>query len=214
MGRHKGSNAPPASPTGGRVEPFGWRIRNRSSVPIFAFFAAAAFLAVSVVAPNPQANAAIEAHSADTGASQALVVSSTAVSGRTVTGDPVVAMMRDDYTVTRKVLRPAFVAGTPDPGSAQAIGYELVKARGWGDDQYSCLVSLFNRESHWNVYAGNPVSGAYGIPQSLPGSKMASAGADWQTNPRTQITWGLNYIAGRYGTPCGAWGHSQSSGWY
>ena len=65
----------------------------------------------------------------------------------------------------------------------------------------------------WRVNAANS-SGAYGIPQALPGSKMASAGADWQTNPATQIAWGLGYIAGRYGTPCGAWDHSESNGWY
>ena len=90
----------------------------------------------------------------------------------------------------------------------------MVHARGWGDDQYSCLYNLWQRESNWNVYAQNRSSGAYGIPQALPGSKMATAGADWQTNPVTQISWGLGYIAGRYGTPCGAWGHSQSVGWY
>lgn len=107
----------------------------------------------------------------------------------------------------------AVPAATPDPGSAQAIALELVTARGWGNDQYSCLVSLWNKESGWRVNAYNP-SGAYGIPQALPGSKMASVGADWQTNPATQITWGLNYISGVYGTPCGAWGHSQAYNWY
>lgn len=107
---------------------------------------------------------------------------------------------------------PAFAA--PDPGSAQAVAYGMVAARGWGDDQFSCLVALWNKESGWRVNAYNASSGAYGIPQSLPGSKMASHGADWQTNPATQIAWGLDYIAGRYGAPCGAWGHSQSVGWY
>ncbi|MBT2501583.1 lytic transglycosylase domain-containing protein [Curtobacterium sp. ISL-83] len=107
----------------------------------------------------------------------------------------------------------AATAAAPDPGSAQAIAQQLVAARGWGTDQYNCLVSLWNKESGWRVNAYNP-SGAYGIPQALPGSKMASAGADWQTNPATQITWGLNYITGVYGTPCGAWGHSQSFNWY
>jgi hypothetical protein len=107
----------------------------------------------------------------------------------------------------------AAAAATPDPGSAQAIAQQLVTARGWGADQYNCLVSLWNKESGWRVNAYNP-SGAYGIPQALPGSKMATAGADWQTNPATQITWGLNYISGVYGTPCGAWGHSQSFNWY
>jgi hypothetical protein len=106
------------------------------------------------------------------------------------------------------------VAGVPDPDSAQAIGLALVTARGWGSDQFDCLVSLWNRESHWNAFAQNTSSGAYGIPQALPGSKMASAGDDWQTNPVTQITWGLGYISGRYGSPCGAWAHSQALGWY
>lgn len=108
--------------------------------------------------------------------------------------------------------QPPFV--TPDPGSAQAIAYDMVIARGWNDDEFACLVALWNRESGWRVNAYNASSGAYGIPQSLPGDKMASAGADWETNPATQITWGLGYIGARYGAPCGAWGHSQSVGWY
>lgn len=107
---------------------------------------------------------------------------------------------------------PPFVS--PDPGTAQAVAYSMVTERGWGDDEFACLVALWNKESGWRVNAYNKGSGAYGIPQSLPGSKMASAGADWETNPATQIAWGLGYIGGRYGTPCGAWGHSQSKGWY
>ncbi|MCY7287980.1 MAG: G5 domain-containing protein, partial [Cryobacterium sp.] len=73
---------------------------------------------------------------------------------------------------------------------------------------------LWNKESGWRVNAENSSSGAYGIPQALPGSKMATAGDDWQTNPATQIQWGLGYISGRYGTPCGAWAHSSDVGWY
>jgi uncharacterized protein YabE (DUF348 family) len=96
---------------------------------------------------------------------------------------------------------------------AQQIAAGMVAARGWGADQFSCLVSLWSKESGWRTDAANP-SGAYGIPQALPGDKMASVGADWQTNPATQITWGLNYIAGVYGTPCAAWGHSQATNWY
>lgn len=96
----------------------------------------------------------------------------------------------------------------------QAMAKIMVADRGWSSSQFSCLVSLWNRESHWNYKAYNASSGAYGIPQALPGSKMASAGTDWRTNPITQMRWGLDYIASRYGTPCGAWGHSQSSGWY
>ncbi|WP_253259252.1 lytic transglycosylase domain-containing protein [Subtercola boreus] len=105
-------------------------------------------------------------------------------------------------------------AAVPNAGSAQSIAQQMLADRGMGADQYSCLVSLWNRESGWRVNAYNASSGAQGIPQALPGSKMASAGADWETNPATQITWGLGYITGRYGTPCGAWAHSESAGWY
>jgi len=108
-------------------------------------------------------------------------------------------------------LAPLSVYSGEDP---RAIAQSMVAARGWSDTEFQCLVSLWDRESGWNPYAANTSSGAYGIPQALPGSKMASAGADWQTNPATQITWGLGYIAGRYGTPCGAWAHSNSVGWY
>ena len=94
-------------------------------------------------------------------------------------------------------------------GSARGYAQSVLSA-----DQFGCLDSLFAKESGWNAHAMNPSSGAYGIPQALPGSKMASAGADWQTNPVTQVKWGLGYIASRYGTPCAAWGHSQSVGWY
>lgn len=99
-------------------------------------------------------------------------------------------------------------------GDPRAIAQEMLSSYGWGSDQWGCLDSLWERESHWNPYAQNSSSGAYGIPQALPGSKMQSAGSDWRTNPATQIKWGLSYIQGRYGSPCGAWGHSQSHGWY
>jgi hypothetical protein len=100
-------------------------------------------------------------------------------------------------------------------GSPQAIARSMMAAEyGWGSGQFSCLRKLWQKESNWNPRADNPTSSAYGIPQALPGRKMASAGPDWRTNPATQIEWGLGYIAGRYRTPCGAWAHSQSHGWY
>ncbi|MBZ4488399.1 lytic transglycosylase domain-containing protein [Microbacterium sp. cx-55] len=105
-------------------------------------------------------------------------------------------------------------SGDNSPAGAQATARGMLAGYGWGDDQFGCLVSLWNKESGWNYRASNGGSGAYGIPQALPGSKMASAGADWQTNAATQIAWGLGYISGRYGSPCGAWSHSQSVGWY
>ncbi|MCY1140768.1 lytic transglycosylase domain-containing protein [Actinoplanes sp. Pm04-4] len=96
----------------------------------------------------------------------------------------------------------------------RAIGCSLMLDAGFKISQFSCLEKLWKKESGWNHKATNRSSGAYGIPQALPGSKMASAGSDWKSNPATQIEWGLGYIEGRYGTPCSAWGHSQDVGWY
>jgi hypothetical protein len=105
-------------------------------------------------------------------------------------------------------------AAPANPSEAQVIARDMMATRyGWGDDQFGCLVALWNKESGWNVTAGNP-DGPYGIPQALPGSKMASAGADWLTSAATQISWGLGYVAGRYGTPCGAWAHFEANNWY
>jgi hypothetical protein len=93
-------------------------------------------------------------------------------------------------------------------------GCGLLLDAGFNIDQFPCLDKLWTKESHWTTTASNKSSGAYGIPQALPGDKMAAYGSDWQTNPVPQIKWGLNYIKGRYGTPCDAWAHSQSTGWY
>jgi len=81
-------------------------------------------------------------------------------------------------------------------------------------EQFICLEELWDRESNWNPSAVNPSSGAYGIPQAYPAGKLASAGADWRTNPETQINWGLEYIENRYGEPCNAWAHSEEHNWY
>lgn len=96
----------------------------------------------------------------------------------------------------------------------QALARIMVADHGWSSGQFSCLKALWTRESGWNYRATNPSSGAYGIVQALPARKMASAGSDWRTNPVTQMKWGLDYIADRYGSPCGAWAHSESTGWY
>ena len=102
-------------------------------------------------------------------------------------------------------------ASDDDP---REIAQALLGEFGFSQSEFGCLDSLWTRESGWNVSADNPSSSAYGIPQALPGEKMASAGSDWATNPATQIRWGLGYIQDRYGSPCGAWGHSESNGWY
>lgn len=190
-------------------------------LPLFASFAALAFVLVSVTSPMAQNEAAAAEITAelDLGPTQDLAVAGTYSN----------EIVRDSFGATSKPKpvapvapvgqaasggRSAPAAGTPDPGSAKAIAYDMVVARGWGEEQYNCLVSLWNRESGWNAFAMNKSSGAYGIPQALPGTKMASAGADWATNPATQITWGLGYISARYGTPCGAWQASETKGWY
>jgi hypothetical protein len=98
-------------------------------------------------------------------------------------------------------------------GSPRQIAQQILASEG-RSGQFSCLDALWTQESGWNVYAQNPGSGAYGIPQALPGSKMASAGPDWQSNAATQIRWGLSYIDSVYGSPCAAWSHEQSTGWY
>jgi hypothetical protein len=91
----------------------------------------------------------------------------------------------------------------------KAIARQMVPA-----DQFQCFSNIVDHESTWNYRAQNPSSGAYGLVQALPGSKMASAGDDWQTNPATQIKWGLNYMNSRYDSPCGAWAFWQANNWY
>lgn len=102
----------------------------------------------------------------------------------------------------------------PNPSSAQGIAFNMLASFGFSTSQWSCLLDLWSRESGWRYNATNATSGAYGIPQALPGSKMASAGADWLTDPTTQIKWGLGYIQSRYGTPCSAWDFEQANGFY
>lgn len=103
--------------------------------------------------------------------------------------------------------------GSPG-GSPQAIARGMLSRYGWGASEFGPLDNIWTRESGWRWNATNPSSGAYGIPQALPGSKMASAGADWRTNPATQIKWGLGYIKSRYGSPSKAWAFWQANGWY
>jgi hypothetical protein len=96
----------------------------------------------------------------------------------------------------------------------RAIGCVLLLDAGFTIDQMPCLDRLWTKESEWNPHSYNVGSGAYGIPQALPGDKIAAFGADWQNNPATQIRWGLDYIRHRYGTPCTAWAHSMATNWY
>lgn len=205
---------------------------------LFAFTAASAFVLVSIVDPYSGATASPYFQIAPTVVDR---FDGQNTQNLAVAGGFTNTVTRDGFSVTEVIPEPepepvvaasvledsadsdadaepkvytAPPAAVPDPGSAKAYAYTAIAARGWGEEQYNCLVSLWQKESGWNVAAMNKSSGAYGIPQSLPGSKMSSAGSDWETNAGTQIEWGLGYITDRYGSPCGAWAKSQNSGWY
>lgn len=182
---------------------------SRWKIPIYAFVLAFAIVVVMVV--DPYSGAFADANTAPSHWSQ-VGIQVVLATGEGEGG----SVERGGFGVhsaPKPAPSAAALAGVPSPGSAQAIALAILTAQGMGQDQYNCLVSLWMRESHWSVTAANP-NGAYGIPQALPGNKMASAGPGWQTNATTQITWGLGYITGRYSTPCGAWAHSQATGWY
>lgn len=146
--------------------------------------------------------------------------STTAVTAPTITlpemGSATTTTRRPSTTTTLQRASRSARERTPavPVGSNRAIGQQMAAERGWTDEQWNCLERLWTKESGWNHLAANRSSGAYGIPQALPGTKMATAGADWRINPATQIRWGLGYVGGRYGTPCGAWSHFLSRGWY
>jgi len=127
-----------------------------------------------------------------------------------------IASITVEPSVKQVVVIGAKLPTPTNPTENQEVGRQMMLAAGYGEEQWSCLYNLWMRESGWNVTAGNPSSGAYGIPQSLPASKMAPYGADYMTSARTQIAWGLDYIKGRYGTPCGAWNafSNRSPHWY
>jgi hypothetical protein len=101
------------------------------------------------------------------------------------------------------------------PKGAKSIAQGIAKEKyGWGSYQFSCLNTLWTKESNWNYRARNPRTGAHGIPQALPATKMEIIGTDWRTNPVTQITWGLHYIDVRYETPCKALSKFKRSRYY
>lgn len=110
----------------------------------------------------------------------------------------------------------AAITGTEDISEEdpRIIARALLTEFGFAQTEFGCLDSIYSQESGWRWNADNPRSSAYGIPQALPGSKMSSAGADWRTNPVTQIRWGLGYIRDRYGSPCEAWAIKRVRGWY
>ncbi len=136
---------------------------------------------------------------------------------RVVTREPVDAVVirgTGDPTLLLKALRAAEGETGTKSGNKEYAKLWINQEYGWGKEQFSCLETLWFRESNWNHKATNPTSGAYGIPQSLPGTKMATFGSDWKTNPATQIKWGASYIEDRYGTPCEALDFFYDRNWY
>ena len=112
----------------------------------------------------------------------------------------------------RALANRGYLPGTTDP---REIARQIMKNKyGYHDGDFDCFNNIIIRESMWDIDATNPSSGAYGIPQALPGSKMASAGSDWRTNPATQIIWAIGYMEDRYGSPCAAWSFKRANGWY
>jgi hypothetical protein len=142
------------------------------------------------------------------------------VASRPATADPEEILEAQDSTTTASSSQTTGGTGVTttappaDPTAAEATGQAMLASFGFDTTQWPCLYDLWERESGWNVYAENGASGAYGIPQSLPGDKMASAGPDWQTDAATQISWGLGYIKSVYGTPCAAWSNEEAYGYY
>ena len=123
-----------------------------------------------------------------------------------------IIQVRAKQTTSRSSSGRTYISGSV--AEYQAYARARCSAYGWSTADFNCLVALWNKESKWNPNAYNSSSGAYGIPQALPASKMATAGTDYRTNYKTQINWGLNYISSRYGSPSAAWSHSKSKGWY
>jgi hypothetical protein len=119
-----------------------------------------------------------------------------------------------DQAVAERTAAEALARANTPEGAKQTAREMAASQYGWNESQFGCLVQLWTKESGWNYQATNASSGAYGIVQAWPAEKLASAGADWKTSAATQIKWGLDYIARGYGTPCAAWGHSQSLNWY
>jgi len=112
----------------------------------------------------------------------------------------------------RAIKNRGYEPGVTDP---KEIARQILKNKyAYGSGQFDCFNNIIMRESKWDVNATNPSSGAYGIPQALPGSKMATIASDWRNNPATQIIWGIEYMKDRYGSPCSAWGFKASHGWY
>jgi hypothetical protein len=162
-------------------------------------------------------HAATQDHAAaqDPAATQDLVATQDLAAARAAAPDLTAARTAaPDRTAARVAGRASSRATRAAARTPQQVARAMLRSFGWSSSQFACLKPLWAHESGWSVTAYNPGSGAYGIPQALPGARMASAGPSWRTNAATQIRWGLQYIRGSYGSPCGAWNHELATGWY
>lgn len=152
----------------------------------------------------------LEQVASDRAAAQAQTVTAIAAQGERLT-----AAQQQAQQAAAAAAAEAAKASGGFTGSPREIARQMAaQDYSWGDQQFQCYDNIIMRESEWVTTATNPSSGAYGIPQALPASKLATAGSDWRTNPVTQIRWGLDYVKGRYGTPCAAWSFKSANGWY
>jgi len=167
---------------------------------------------VQVTDANPALTAAQKS------AQQQAAPAAAAAAAKALKAEQAARAKRTQTATSRSTTRPT--PSTPIPSSCKsytgnrAIGCSLLLAAGFGLDQMPCLDKMWTHESNWRTTAENASSGAYGIPQALPASKMATFGSDYRTNPVPQIKWGLDYIKNRYSTPCGAWSFWQAHNWY
>jgi resuscitation-promoting factor RpfB len=193
-----------------------------TAITAVAGIAVAGYLVVFRPGNVPNSGAAIAAAAVSSSGAMAvleqqrqqMIVLSAASHTMRVIGAPKVAAQPSQAAGGAGGVAGGVAVAPPDPGTAQRIAYNMLSSFGWAPSTYySCLNNIYTRESGWRYNAEN-ASGAYGIPQALPGSKMATAGADWMTNPATQIKWGLGYIQTRYGNPCSAWSYWEAHSYY
>jgi len=178
------------------------RLRSRTTTRFTIALSAPAF-ALAAIAASGGMSASAAAQPA--GPAHTVSAPRTAGTARTTEGNSAALLTTQATAAARHRL-----------GRKREIAWKMMSHRfGWRPKyQFRYVNWLWDRESSWNVYASNPYSGAYGIPQAVPGSKMASAGPHWRTSARTQIRWGLRYIRSRYGKPSRAWAHERAYGWY
>jgi len=189
----------------------------RSNLAVRA--AALTVLAAAAATTGAWTSGAAAGNAAAAGHAASLAARSGASTGQAITLDSFTASM----TAAKPLGLAAPMGGTgshhgshrrPRRLTPRQVAWRMLRHFHWRHRQFKYLNWLWNRESSWNVHASNPYSGAYGIPQAVPGSKMSSAGRDWPNSARTQIRWGMRYIKSRYGSPSAAWAHECATGWY